>query len=371
MAAVLVTRRFRLSSEVVLKTLAVAASYYIAGRLGLLGRLTVEGVTVTPIWPPTGLAVAALLVYGVSVWPGIAVGSFLVIASLTTPQPATLVTVAGNTAAPLCAYLMLRGVGFRIGISRVRDGLALVFLGGLGAMLISATAGVGLQVVTGGLDTGEFWPVWLAWWVGDAMGVLLVTPLLLVLVGAAGPLEMRRWKEMVCLSLAALVIVPLAVLGELSLLFLVFPLLIWAALRFQLAGSMLCALFASVLTTFEANTQQGAFLGLSAIEVMTKLQAFNGAAALTALLLSAMVAEQRATRRSVENACRELGEVLEHLAAGESSPELTAGQHAVASQADGAMSKSPVPHRDGARGAAGSGGTGSTGGTGGTGGSEA
>ncbi|MFI5808807.1 MASE1 domain-containing protein [Streptomyces sp. NPDC051561] len=321
MATVLVTRRYRLYSEAVLRTLAVAALYYVAGRVGLLGGLTVEGTTVTPIWPPTGVAVAALLVYGVSVWPGIAVGSLLVIASLTTPQPATIFTLAGNTLAPICAWLMLRKVGFQVGVSRVRDGLALVFLGGLGAMLISATAGVGLQVVTGALGTGEFWSVWLAWWVGDAMGVLLVTPLLLVLAGVAGPVEFTRWKEMLCLGLAVVIIVPLAVLGELSLLFLVFPLLIWAALRFQLAGSMVCALFASVLTTFEANTQQGAFLGLSAVEVMVKLQAFNGAAALTALMLSAMVAEQRATRRSVQDACRELAEVLEHLAAGESPPD--------------------------------------------------
>ncbi|MFE6163971.1 MASE1 domain-containing protein [Streptomyces sp. NPDC056486] len=342
--SVLVTRRFRLSLEVVLKTLAVAACYYVAGRLGLFGRLTVEGVVVTPIWPPTGVAVAALLVYGVAVWPGIAVGSFLAIASLTTPQLSTLVTVAGNTLAPLCAYLMLRRAGFRVGISRLRDGLALVFLGGLGAMLISASAGVGLQVLTGRLDTAEFWSVWLAWWVGDAMGVLLVTPLLLVLVGATGPLRLRRWKEMLLLGLATLIVVPLAVLGELSLLFLVFPLLIWVALRFQLAGSMLCALFASVLTTFEASTQQGAFLNLSAIEVMTKLQAFNGATALTALLLSAMVAEQRATRRSVQNACRELAEVLEHLAAGETPPELSAS-HTAALRADDAAPATDS-HRD-------------------------
>ncbi|MEU6763907.1 MASE1 domain-containing protein [Streptomyces sp. NPDC046853] len=342
-----VTRRFRLPLEVVLKTLAVAACYYVAGRLGLLGRLTVEGVIVTPIWPPTGVAVAALLVYGSAVWPGIAVGSFLLIASLTTPQPATMITVAGNTLAPLCAYLMLRRAGFRIGISRLRDGLALVFIGGLGAMLISATAGVGLQVVTGRLDTVEFWSVWLAWWVGDAMGVLLVTPLLLVLVGAAGPLRLRRWKEMLVLGLATLIVVPLSVVGSLSLLFLVFPLLIWVALRFQLAGSMLCALFASVLTTFEASRQQGAFRNLSAIEVMTKLQAFNGATALTALLLSAMVAEQRALRRSVQNACRELAEVLEHLAAGETPPDLPTGHTAHVGADDTAPAPALERPRDG------------------------
>ncbi len=170
MAGVLVTRQFRPLTEAALLSLAVAACYYAAGRLGLLGRLVVEGVVVTPIWPPTGVAVAALLLLGARVWPGIALGSFLVIASLTTPGLTTVVTVVSNTAAPLCAFLLLRQVGFRLDMARLRDGLSLVFLGGFGAMLISSTAGVGLHVATGSLDKREFWAVWLAWWAGDTMG---------------------------------------------------------------------------------------------------------------------------------------------------------------------------------------------------------
>ncbi|MFJ7126166.1 MASE1 domain-containing protein [Streptomyces sp. NPDC098101] len=324
MADVLVTRQFRPPTEAVLASLAVAACYYAAGRLGLLGRLVVEGVVVTPIWPPTGVAVAALLLLGVRVWPGIALGCFLVIASLTTPGLTTVVTVVSNTAAPLCAFLLLRRVDFRLDMARLRDGICLVFLGGFGAMLISSTAGVGLHVATGSLEKSEFWPVWLAWWAGDTMGVLLVTPLLLAFAGAVGRFRMRRWVEAVCLGLAALVLVPLAVVSPMSLLFLVFPLLIWTALRFQLAGSVLCALFASVLTTFEATSGRGAFLHLSDVEIMLKLQAFNGCAALTALLLSSVITEQRATRRSVRRACEELAEVLEHLAAGEPSPNPSA-----------------------------------------------
>ncbi|MEU9853580.1 MASE1 domain-containing protein [Streptomyces sp. NPDC047974] len=320
MADVLVTPQFRRFAEAALASLAVAACYYAAGRLGLLGRLVVESVVVTPIWPPTGVAVAALLLLGVRVWPGIALGSFLVIASLTTPGPTTLVTVAGSTIAPLCSFLLLRRVGFRLDMARLRDGVALVFLGGFGAMLISATAGVALQVATGSLDSSEFWAVWLAWWVGDTMGVLLVAPLLLVLGRPDGRFRPRRWKEAVFLGLATLVLMPMAVLNPMSMLFLVFPLLIWAALRFQLAGSMLCALFASVLTTIEATSGRGAFLHLSDVEIMVKLQAFNGSAALTALLLAAVITEQRATRRSVRRACQELAEVLEHLAAGDPPP---------------------------------------------------
>ncbi|MEV6247712.1 MASE1 domain-containing protein [Streptomyces sp. NPDC051742] len=319
-------------------SLAVAVCYYAAGRLGLMGRLVVEGVVVTPIWPPTGVAVAALLLLGARVWPGIALGSFLVIASLTAPGPTTVVTVVSNTVAPLCAFLLLRRAGFRRDMARLRDGLSLVFLGGFGAMLISATAGVGLQVAKGSLDESEFWPVWLAWWVGDTMGVLLVAPLLLVLAGPAGRFRVRRWKEAAFLGLTTLVLMPLAVLSPMSMLFLIFPLLIWAALRFQLAGSMLCALFASVLATFEATSGRGAFLHLTDVEIMVKLQAFNGSAALTALLLASVITEQRATRRSVRRACQELAEVLEHLAAGEPSP----GPHGTAES----RAVPPGGHRD-------------------------
>jgi hypothetical protein len=80
---------------------------------------------------------------------------------------------------------------------------------------------------------------------------------------------------------------------------------------------MLCALFASVMTTVAATDRAGPFERLTRVEVMMKLQAFNGAMALTALILSAVITEQIHTRRSVERACQELGEVLEHLTAGE------------------------------------------------------
>nr|WP_246094940.1 MASE1 domain-containing protein [Streptomyces roseicoloratus] len=315
-----VNRQFRPLTDAALISLAVAVCYYAAGRLGLLGRLVVEGVVATPIWPPTGVAVAALLLFGARVWPGIALGSFLVITSLTTPGPTTAVTVVSNTVAPLCAFLLLRRADFRLDMARLRDGLSLIFLGGFGAMLISATAGVGLQVVKGSLDRSEFWAVWLAWWAGDTMGVLLVAPLLLVLAGPSGRFRVRRWKEAAFLGLTTLVLVPLAVLSPMGLLFLVCPLLVWAALRFQLAGSMLCALFASVFATVVATSDHGSFSHLSDVEIMVKLQTFNGSAALTALLLASVITEQRATRRSVRHACEELAEVLEHLAVGEPSP---------------------------------------------------
>ncbi|MEU3986674.1 MASE1 domain-containing protein [Streptomyces sp. NPDC026672] len=323
MAGVVGLARVRRPAVVLARTAAIAVCYYAAGRLGLLRRLVVDGAVFTPIWPPTGVAVTCLLIFGIRAWPGITLGALLVGLSVGPPGPDLVGIVAGQTAAPVCAYLLLRRVGFRTDLGRLRDGLALVFLGALTAMLISATVGVGLLVTTGKLDVTRFWVVWLAWWVGDAMGVLIVTPILLMLHRSRRLPGLARWKEATALLLASCVLVPVAALSVMSVLFLVYPLLIWAALRFRLAGSMPCALFASVTTTLAATEGAGPFRGLTDVQVMIKLQAFNGTMALTALLLSAVIAEQRNTRMSVEQACKELAEVLEHLTAGDVPPGRT------------------------------------------------
>jgi integral membrane sensor domain MASE1 len=208
-------------------------------------------------------------------------------------------------------------VGFSTDLARLRDGVTLVFLGALAATLVSATAGAGLLVLTGELAASGFWFVWSTWWAGDAMGVLIVTPVLLGLYGVRGRMRVGRWKEAAALALVTCVLVPYTTRNSASLLFLVYPLLIWAALRFRLMGSMLCALFASVTATLAATDRLGPFARLSRVEVMINLQAFNGTMALTALLLSAVITEQLHTRRSIEQACQELGEVLEHLTTGE------------------------------------------------------
>jgi integral membrane sensor domain MASE1 len=326
MAAVVRIPELRQPSVLGLQTLAIALVYFVAGRLGLIRQLVVGGAVYTPIWPPTGIALACLLVLGLRCWTGIALGALLVILSITSIGPTTAVTVFGNTAAPVCSYLMLRRVGFRTDMNRLRDGLVLVFLGALTGMLISPTIGVGLLVLTDKLPIQDFGSVWLAWWVGDAMGVLLVTPLLLMLYRMRPPLRLARWQEAVALALTAFALVPLATRSDISLLFLVYPLLIWTALRFQFMGSMICALFASVMATVAATDAVGPFGRLTHTEVMVKLQAFNGTMALTALLLSAVITEQRNTRSTVERACQELIQVLDHLAAGQPPSRAGPGQ---------------------------------------------
>ncbi|WP_405985561.1 MASE1 domain-containing protein [Streptomyces sp. NBC_00872] len=317
MAAVASGEAFRRLSLTVLRILGVAVAYYAGGQLGLLKQVRIEGATVTPLWPATGIALTALLLLGLDVWPGITLGTLFSIVTLGPFVPADVAILAGNTLAPVCACLMLRRVGFRPELDRLRDGVALVFLGALVGMLISATAGAGAMVLAGRLAPGDFWAIWSAWWAGDAMGVLVVAPFLLALRRFRLPVPTHRWPEVTALVITAAVLTPLAIMSSLTLLFLVFPVLIWAALRFELPGSAPYVLFVSVLTISESTDPVGGFAHHNLIERMIGLQALNGSAALTSLLLAAIITEQRNVRLRIEQACDALGEVVERLVPGE------------------------------------------------------
>ncbi|WP_066937907.1 MASE1 domain-containing protein [Streptomyces sp. NBRC 110611] len=314
------TEELRRLAPAALTICVLAAVYYVSAKVGLLEQVVIAGARVTPLWPPTGISLSCLLLVGMWTWPGIALGTLLVVASLGPLDAGVLGTMTGNTLAPVCASLMLRRVGFRTELDRLRDGVALVALGAFVGMLISATVGSGTLLLSGDLPAGVFWPTWAAWWVGDAMGILVVTPLLLALRSLRSPWDvpMVRWAEASALLIAALVVALTSVHSELSLLFLVFPLIVWAALRFQLGGAAPCVLLVSVLAISSATTGTGPFKGHSLLEAMINLQALNASAALTALLLSAIVTEQNAIRHKVEQACRELADVVDRLAPGES-----------------------------------------------------
>ncbi|MEK2478317.1 MULTISPECIES: MASE1 domain-containing protein [Streptomyces] len=314
------TGEIRRLAPAALGNLVLAAVYYGAAKIGLLEQVVIAGAVVTPLWPPTGIALSCLLLLGLRMWPGIAVGTFLVISTLTRPDLAGFGVVAGNTLAPVCACLMLRRVGFHTELDRLRDGVALVSLGAFAAMVISATLGSGTQVLTGALPAGDFWRTWASWWVGDAMGVLVITPLVLAFrtVRPFRDVPLYRWGEAAALLVTAVVVSLVVTRTSLSVLFLVFPVIVWAALRFQLIGAAPCVLLMSVFAISAATGRYGPFTGRSLLESMVNLQAFNASAALTALLLSAIVTEQNTIRRKIEQVCQELAEVVDRLAPGES-----------------------------------------------------
>jgi integral membrane sensor domain MASE1 len=311
----------RSGAVAVLEIGAMTALYYGSARLGLLQQL-VRG-QVTPLWPPSGIALAGLLLRGWKPWPGIALGAFLVNISLGPSLPAVLAIAAGNTLAPVCSCALLRRMGLRNELDRLRDALALIFLGAFTGMLISATVGSGTLVLAGVLNAEGFWPTWSVWWTGDAMGVLVVTPVLLVLSSAHRPKEVLplRWAEGVLLA-AATVGVGVVESGDTPLLFLGFPLLIWAAFRFQLAGAAPCALAVSTFAVITAGRGSGPFSHHDLLTSMITLQAFNGSASLTALLVAAVISERNETQREIARACGQLAGMVARIATGDHRPTL-------------------------------------------------
>ena len=303
-----------------LPALGVAVVYYLTARLGLLQELVRDQVT--PCWPPTGVALVALLVLGLRIWPGIALGALTLNTTIGSSLAAAPIITVGNTLAPVCAYLMLRRVGFRTELDRRRDAVALVFLGALGGMLISATIGSTALLVTDAIPAADFWATWAVWWTGDAMGVLVVTPLLLVIrtnLRLPRDVPWHRWVEAACLFVSTFVVAALAMESSYELTFLVFPCLIWAALRFQLIGTAPCALIVSTVAIVAAANESGPFARHDLFSDMVSLQAFNGSTALTGLVLAAIIAERNGAHEQVKLAVTQLTTALGRLDRGRNS----------------------------------------------------
>jgi PAS domain S-box-containing protein len=293
----------------VIGILLVGAAYYVAARIGL--ELSLVRKNVTPLWAPTGIAVVALLILGRPVWPGIAVAAFLVNLPISTDALAATVTAVGNTLAPLLAAMLLQRMGFRRQIDRVRDALAIVFLGALLSMTVSATIGTITLRVSGAITSTGIMSTWAVWWTGDAMGVLVVAPFLLVLIGALPPrrtVPLRRVAEAAATILLLCALTVAVTHAREELLFGVIPVLGWIAWRFQQGGAAPAALLVALITTWSAAHGLGPFATGSLSETMLTLQGFNATVALTSWFFAAVVVERIRAREALERSALELEE---------------------------------------------------------------
>ena len=291
-----------------LELVAVAAVYVGAAELSL--RVALVERNVTPVWPPTGIALAVFLILGPRMWPAIAVAAFVVNAPIS-PSPAVALPIAaGNTLAPLLALFLLRGVGFRLQIDRLRDAMAIVFLGALVGMLVSATMGTTALVTSGAVPGSEYGATWAVWWTGDAMGVLVVAPFLLSL-RRPEPSTRISWPraiEAIVLFLSLAAVSYTVFQSRVEIQYLVFPFLGWAAWRFQLRGAAPAALIASGTAVWAAVHGTGPFEQATLFQNMVALQVFNVAIAFTSFVLAAVVTERRRGREALTRAARDLEE---------------------------------------------------------------
>jgi diguanylate cyclase (GGDEF)-like protein len=276
----------------VAKMALLGLAYYGIALLSL--RLALVRGQVTPIWPPTGIALVALLLFGRRLWPGIFVGAFLINAPISPSVFVAAGIAVGNTLAPLLAVSLLRRAEFRPELSRLRDAVAIVILGALLSMTISATVGTVALLLSRGIRPNVFWSTWSVWWTGDAVGVLVVAPFLLSLrpSGPRSPLSWERRMEAVALFASLGVVARLVFESDLHIAYVVFPFLGWAAWRFRQRGAAFAALLASGIAIWAAVEGTGPFAQATLLEKMVNLQVFNASVALCSFVLAAVVAER-------------------------------------------------------------------------------
>ncbi len=251
----------------VLRIAVVALAYYTGGKIGLI--MPYMGSSITLLWPPTGIALAALLAWGLWCWPGVFLGALLV--NLTTSGlsiPVALSIAVGNTLGPVLGALILKRLARPENLfKRSRDVIAFILIAS-GTMLLTATAGT-LSLYAGGKLLRDLIPqAWLGWWLGDTVGVLIFAPPLLVWSAyKIGSILRPRFNlELIlvmsaCIGLAWLVFSDVLALGQLklSLAFLVFLPLIWAGLRFETVGASIAALVISILAVWGTAQGNGPF----------------------------------------------------------------------------------------------------------------
>ena len=297
------------ASRDLLKGTALAIVYVVSARLGL--QIHAVHHFATLVWPPTGIAMAAMLTLGARFWPAIAAGAFVANVWTGAPAPVALAIAAGNTLeALLAAYALRRIPGFRSTLDRLRDVVGLVVLAGVVSPMVSATIGVASLRSSGIVSTADLFLTWQAWWLGDAIGALIVAPLLLTWRAApVAPATRRRVAE--ALLLGGLLAASSLLLFEWTrdgLASLLSPLLIWAAIRFEQRGAAGATFLVSVVAVWATARGHGPFLRGSVEEGLFVLQLFMAVTAATFLVLGAVTRERRLSEAERRRTAREIRE---------------------------------------------------------------
>lgn len=275
-------------------------SYYITATIGL--QLDAVSGFATLVWPPTGIALAALLIFGARLWPAIFFAALLVNYHTGAPIIAAAGIAIGNTLEALLAAYLLNRIGFGKSLERLVDVFTLIFLAALGSTMISATIGVSSLLLTRVITLTATRDTWIAWWVGDMLGDLVIAPFILVLWS-------KRWsirisiKNLADAGLFALMLEAIYLLvfrgvfgfdaRNSPLTYLTLLPLIWASLKYGQSGATASTFLLSTLAIWSTAQGYGPFTGKSLLENLYYLQTFIAVASATTLTIGASVSERK------------------------------------------------------------------------------
>ena len=289
--------------------------YHLAARLGLL--MAHLQPNTSPVWPPTGIALAALLIFGLKYWPGIVFGVMLGYLTNNNALNVSIGLAIGNTLEALAgAYLLKRLFHFDNHLDRIQDVLSLAIFGAL-ATTISAFIGVLTLLIVGADIQPVMWTIWFTWWIGDFMGALVVAPFLLVWY-SNWPIRWNSRKvieaSLLTLLLLAMtsyvfIIQPVGGVSHEALIYVIFPFVIYAALRFTQIGAVSTVFLVSGIAILGTVMGTGPLVRTSLNESLILLQTFMGVVAITSLTLAATTHQRKLAEESLRQRISDLNQI--------------------------------------------------------------
>jgi diguanylate cyclase (GGDEF)-like protein len=271
----------------------VIVLYFLAGKFGL--SLAFAQSSISPVWPATGVALVALLILGYDAWLGIFIGALLVNLTTAGNFATSLGIATGNTLEALMgAYLVNRFANGVNAFNRSRNILRFTFLAAMFSTALAATFGVTSLCLGGFADWANYRSMWWTWWQGDAVGALVVAPLLLLWI--ANPRPGWTWKQIaeIIALIGVFEIISITIFGDLPVSpvrgqpveFLCIPVLIWIAFRFGPRESAASVALLSGIAIWGTLHHYGPFIRPSINESLLLLQAFMGVMSIMTLVLS-------------------------------------------------------------------------------------
>ena len=289
------------------RVVALTALYFLGGLLGKESSFFSGKVAL--VWPPSGIALAAILLFGYRFWPGIAIGAILF--STIDGYPLgffTFGTAVGNTiGAIVCTYLLRRVVNFQNNLARTRDAVGYLVLACMLGITVNALFNVVSLVYAGQAAWDQMFPLAVEWWIPNALSALVVTPFIITW---AGPLP-SRWRllQTVEVSICVLGLVGGTLISfdtwfvyglhAYPLAYLPYPFLAWSALRFGPRGATAGTLLVSVLAIYSLLQGRGPFVTVSEADSLRLVGSYIGIIAISNLLLAAATAERRKAQAEV------------------------------------------------------------------------
>lgn len=274
--------------------------YFVAGKLGL--AMAFVHASASAVWPPTGIALAALLLRGKSLWPAVLVGAFLVNATTAGSLATSAGIAAGNTLeAVVGAFLVRRYARGRYAFERPQDIFRFAALAAVGSTTLSASAGVSSLLLGGFLEPAHAGAVFLTWWLGDMASGLVLAPVIMLWLTQPRPRFTRRQALEATGVALGVTLTGLLVFGGLlpagsrhyALNFLCIPVLLWPAFRMGQRVSATAALLLATIAVGGTLRGLGPFARDSANEALLLLQSFIATVSLTVVAVAALVAERK------------------------------------------------------------------------------